>query len=103
MINLDDFEKWVVQKVSKNKSTIASYEIKNEWRNRETKPGIVVLFATTDSWFGEISFWNSGEADVYILDNLANIKFPLSYITVKSLEEFEVAFQDFFNKLTIRD
>ncbi len=103
MIDLIAFEKWITQKTKGYQYIISSYEIRNDWRNRNSKPALEVILTTTDGWLGDVVFWDSGEADVYVLDNVAQMIFPTHYIKVLSPSEFDSAFQEFFEKLVARD
>jgi hypothetical protein len=101
VIELDIFSEWIRRKVDDNKTIIVNCKIQ-EWRNTD-KPSLTFSLTTTDGWLGCISFWNSGESDMFIFDKNANIVLPVTYTLIASPDEFDAAFEGFFQKLINRE
>ncbi len=98
-IELDVFENWLLHKLGEYHSGMIEYKLSDKRPNQE-KPALVILLSAFDGRKGEISFWSSGEAEVYVLDKNADYILPARYIMVKTPNEFEAAFREFFKVLT---
>jgi hypothetical protein len=98
-MNLELFENWIKKKISHYPDTISNITFKREWARRDTKPAIEATIKTFNNRIGNIIFWDSGESDMWICDEVLNELEYLDSVIVSSDMEFDKAFEDFFIKL----